>query len=464
MKNYCIALSITVSLVLFMYSCSKPGPKPPDNPYLSAGNETVFDASSTAFGDDFPILSGSQIRFHEVGEVVFNNTFVYNPKLAFPGLGPVYNNSSCLGCHVALGEGNPPAPGGPLVSMLFRISIPGTDEHGGPNPVPGYGGQLQNNGVGGADAEGTVDINYTVQNYTFADGTPYQLQIPQNAVMGTYAAWPSNAMISGRVAPRLVGLGFLEAIPESEILENVHSNLVVGDTTQINGKPNYVWDYTRSQVELGRFGWKCEAPSLLQQIAGAYKEDMGVTNYVFPEESSYGQPQFSYVPTGDPSPELSDSELNANVFYIQTLAPPARRNVYDPLVIRGQQIFNSAESQCASCHSPTLTTGINLSFPVISNITVHAYTDMLLHDMGNGLADNRPTYLATGRQFRTAPLWGVGLTQFIDPQGQFLHDGRARTLMEAIMWHGGEAYNAKEYVRNLSASDRNALIAFLQSL
>ncbi|HTA81291.1 MAG TPA: di-heme oxidoredictase family protein [Bacteroidia bacterium] len=464
MKKYIVSILSVIISVLVMYSCSKPGTPPPDNPYLSAGNETVFDNGSTAFGDDFPVISGSQLRFHDDGEAVFNNTFVYNPNLAFTGLGPVYNNSSCLGCHVGLGEGNPPAPGGPLVSMLFRISIPGKGPYGGPNPVPGYGGQLQNNAVGGAVPEGTIDIQYTNVNLSFADGTPYQLQIPQYTVTGTYTNWPSNALISGRVAPRLVGLGILEQIPENEILENVHGNLAMGDTSQINGKPNYVYDYTNQQMELGRFGWKCEAPSILQQTAGAYNQDMGVTNYVFPEESTYGQGQFAYVPAGDPSPELPDSELNENVFYVQTLAPPARRNVYDAQVVHGQQIFNSAGAQCASCHSPTLTTGVNFSFSIMSNLKVHAYTDMLLHDMGGGLADNRPTFSATGRQWRTAPLWGIGLVPLIDPQGQYLHDGRARTLMEAIMWHGGEAYNAKEYVRNLSAYDRDALIAFLQSL
>jgi CxxC motif-containing protein (DUF1111 family) len=257
-------------------------------------------------------------------------------------------------------------------------------------------------------------------------------------------------------------LGFLEVIPESEILQNVNNALPVGDTLQINGKPNYVWDYTNSQLEIGRFGWKAEAPTLLQQLAGAYKEDMGVTNYVFPEESSYGQPQWATRAPGDPTPELSDSELNDNVFYIQTVAVPARRNVYNPQVLRGQQVFQNA--QCASCHNPTMTTSVNVAFPELSNVTLHPYTDMLLHDMGAGLADNRPAFQATGRDWRTPPLWGIGLNQLVTPAGQFLHDGRARNLLEAIMWHGGEASAAKESVRNLSASDRAALIAFLQSL
>lgn len=465
MKKYLIILSCIAAVIIGLYSCEKPSPIPAssENPYLSAGPQTIFDQSSSAFGDDFPVLRADLVAIHESGENVFNETFVpYPSTITYNGLGPIFNNNSCGACHSGLGEGNPPASfGAPLTSMLFRISVPGTDPHGGPNPVPGFGGQLQNNGVGNTPAEGSVNIAYSNQTYSFADGSSYSLQIPTYTLVNPYMAFPSNGMLSPRVAPRMVGLGLLEVVPEGEILQH-QGNLPVGDTSQINGQPNYVWDYTNNQIEIGRFGWKAEAPTLLQQLAGAYKEDMGITNYVFPQESAYGQSQYGDVAKGDPSPELSDSELNANVLYCQTVAVPARRNVYDPKVERGQTIFQQA--QCASCHLPTLTTSVNVAFPEMSNITIHAYTDMLLHDMGAALADNRPTFKATGRQWRTQPLWGIGLTQLVNPSGQFLHDGRARNLMEAIMWHGGEATASREYVRNLSATDRNALIAFLQSL
>lgn len=469
-RKYIIPLCILMVFVVIMHACVKPTPFPAseENPYLSAGNETVFDISNSAFGDDFPVLNGPGLTLlHDNGEVIFNEVFFPAPSYYYTGLGPVYNNNSCNACHGGVGEGNPPAPGAPLGSMLFRISIPGTDPHGGPNPVPGFGGQLQNLAVTGVQPEGTVNISYTDYNFQFADGSSYQLQVPSYTVAQTYTSYPGNAMLSPRVAPRLIGLGLLEAVPETEILQNVNNALAVNDTTQINGKPNYVWDYTNNKLELGRFGWKSEQPTIKQQLAAAYQEDMGVTNSVFPQESSYGQPQYNAVQSiistpGEPSPELLDSTLYANVFYIQTLGVPARRNVYNPQVLRGQQIFQQA--QCASCHLPTMTTGIDVAFPELSNVTIHPYTDLLLHDMGSGLADNRPTYKATGRQYRTAPLWGIGLVPIVDPSGQYLHDGRARTLMEAIMWHGGEAYNAKQYVKNLSASDRAALIAFLQSL
>ena len=350
----------------------------------------------------------------------------------------------------------------------------------GPVDVTGFGGQLQNNAVAGIQPEGTVNITYTNVNLTFADGSPYQLQVPTYSVISTYIAWPAGSLISPRVALRLVGLGFLEAVSESAVLAN-QGKFPAGDTVDgINGKANYVWDYTTSSLQLGRFGWKAEQPSVKQQLCAAYKEDMGVTNSVFPVESSNGQSQYNaYITSGanngDATPELPDSELYANVEYIQTLAVPAERNGTDPQVIRGSQIFNSSGAQCASCHIPTITTSASLTYTdpqpaaddassLLTNTVIHPYSDMLLHDMGAGLADNRPTFAATGRQWRTPPLWGIGLIPIVDPSGQYLHDGRARNLMEAIMWHGGEAYAAKEYVRNLSASDRAALVAFLQSL
>lgn len=482
MKKYLIAISILLIFIIIMVSCKKTTTTgdsssiPASNSELSAGAETIFDESASAYGDDFPVIGSNLEHIHDYGEVIFNEIFTPPPGYAYTyytGLGPIFNNNSCNACHGGVGEGNPPAPGDPLVSMLFRLSVPGTDSLGGPKPIPGFGGQLQNNAVQGVLPEGTVNINYTNLNLTFADGSPYQLQAPNYTVTGTYMGFPGNGLISPRVAPRLIGLGFLEIIPASAIAASAGS-LPIGDTSQINGKPNYVWDYTTQSIQLGRFGWKAEQPTVKQQLCAAYQEDMGVTNSVFPQESSYGQSQYaSYA--GDPSPELPDSELYANVEYVQTLAVPAERNGSDPQVIRGAQIFNSAGAQCASCHTPTITTPMVASYidqppsgdnpmTLLVNTVIHPYTDMLLHDMGAGLADNRPTFSATGRQWRTPPLWGIGLVPIVDPAGQYLHDGRARNLMEAIMWHGGEAYNAKEYVRNLSASDRAALVAFLQSL
>jgi len=212
-------------------------------------------------------------------------------------------------------------------------------------------------------------------------------------------------------------------------------------------------------MTMGRFGWKAEQPNVLQQTAGAYVEDMGITNPLFPHESCQGQPQCD--PHAD-DPEITDSILHATAFYVRTLAVPARRATQDPQVVRGQELFTQA--QCDRCHVPMQRTAVNVAFPEMSDQTIFPYTDLLLHDMGPGLADGRPTYSADGQEWRTPPLWGIGLTQVVNGHQNFLHDGRARSLLEAVLWQGGEAEHAREAVRAMTASEREALIAFLNSL
>ncbi|MGH2648961.1 MAG: di-heme oxidoredictase family protein, partial [Ginsengibacter sp.] len=213
------------------------------------------------------------------------------------------------------------------------------------------------------------------------------------------------------------------------------------------------------KMELGRFGLKANTPTIKVQVASAYQQDMGVTNSLFPQESCYGQPQYD---GRDDDPELPDSILNAVAFYVRTLAVPARRNVTDTIVKQGEKIF--AQINCSGCHKPTIYTGVDVTLPVLSNQRIHPYTDLLLHDMGDGLADNKPDFLATGKEWRTPPLWGVGLLQRTNGTAFYLHDGRARTFEEAILWHGGEAEQSKHKFTQLSASARNALIQFLKSL
>jgi CxxC motif-containing protein (DUF1111 family) len=211
--------------------------------------------------------------------------------------------------------------------------------------------------------------------------------------------------------------------------------------------------------KLGRFGWKAGQPSLIQQSAGAYNEDMGVTSFIFPEENSFDQPQYDQL---NDDVELSDSLLHAVAFYMQTLGVPARRNAKDPEVIEGKRLFN--QIQCASCHIAKHVTASDMAFSSRSNQTIFPYTDMLLHDMGIGLADNRPEGLADGYEWRTQALWGIGLTRKINGHDYYLHDGRARSISEAILWHGGEAENSKEKFRNLNATQRQAVLKFLESL
>jgi CxxC motif-containing protein (DUF1111 family) len=337
------------------------------------------------------------------------------------------------------------------------VSIPGSDPHGGPNPVPGFGNQLQQRSTFGIAAEANVKIIYNEQQYQFTDGESYSLRYPVYTLENPYVALPGNAMISPRVAPPVFGLGLLEAIDEEDILSNADVNDSNGDG--ISGKPNYVWNVVENKKTLGRFGWKANNPTILQQTAGAYNEDMGITSFVIPLENSLDQSQYDGL---NDEYEISDSLLQSVAFYIRTLAVPARRNADHSDVLTGKKIFT--EAKCSACHVAVARTKVDVAFPEISNQVIFPYTDMLLHDMGEDLADHRPDFEADGREWRTSPLWGIGLTRVVNGHQNFLHDGRARTLMEAIMWHGGEAELSREHVRHLSKADREVLIKFLESL
>jgi CxxC motif-containing protein (DUF1111 family) len=219
-----------------------------------------------------------------------------------------------------------------------------------------------------------------------------------------------------------------------------------------------VWDEVKQQVSIGRFGWKAGNPTLLQQTAGAYKEDMGVTNPLFPVENCFGQDQCDSL-TDDP--EINMALLKTTAFYTQSLGVPGRRNSDDPAVKRGKELFSTLN--CSGCHHPSFNTGEH-EYTFLQNQLIFPYTDLLLHDMGAGLADHRPEFMANGQEWRTAPLWGIGLTHVVGAHSRFLHDGRARSIEEAILWHGGEAQPSQSDFKALPEKDRNALIAFLESL
>jgi CxxC motif-containing protein (DUF1111 family) len=448
-----------LTLAITVYGCIEPEPIPESgyNEWLSGGSQTIFDNGSGAFGAIFPNLSASREAVHDVGDAAFEQTFVTAPALINAGLGPVFNNVSCTSCHINDGRGKPPLGNEQISSLLIRVSIPGNDVHGGPNPVPGFGGQLQQRGIFNALPEANIKITYTEQPYRFADGETYSLRSPTYTLENPYISLPSGVMLSPRIAPPVFGLGLLEAIAEEDIL--ALADVEDRNSDGISGKPNYAWNIAEGKKTLGRFGWKAANPSILQQAASAYSEDMGITNFIFPKESSSGQQQYD---GRDDEYEVSDSLLRSVEFYIRTLAVPARRNADDAQVLVGKKIF--ADAKCSSCHVPRARTITNVAFSEISNQVIFPYSDLLVHDMGDDLADHRPDFDADGREWRTAPLWGIGLTRVVNGHQNFLHDGRARTLLEAIMWHGGEAEQSKNYVKSISKKDREALIKFLESL
>ncbi len=425
---------------------------------LSGGAATVFDATSHALSNEINGLSTRDARVHEIGDQTFSQTFVAPPSPIFTGLGPIFNNISCVNCHRNDGEGIPTA-GFSNSGLLMRLSLPGVDANNGPLAVPGFGTQLQDQAVAGAQPEANVNITYTDSSVTYPDGAVVNLIKPSYTIQNPYTSLPSNYMFSPRLAPPLVGMGLLENIPESTILSFVDAGDKNGDG--ITGKANYVYDEYTQKNELGRFGLKANTPTLLLQVATAYQQDMGVTSYVQKIESAEGQQQMSVV-HGDVQPELVDSLLNYVVFYIKTLAVPARRNVTDVDVKAGATLFN--QINCSGCHRPTMQSGIDLTLSQINNQRIHPYTDLLVHDMGPALADNRPDYLATGTEWRTAPLWGIGLLDLANGTPYFLHDGRARSFEEAILWHGGEAQKSKQQFMQLNSIQRNQILNFLQSL
>jgi CxxC motif-containing protein (DUF1111 family) len=445
-------------LVLLLAKCQKAAVFSTDkyDERLSGGNATVFDITSHAFSNMFPGLSTYDAEVHGFGDAAFSKIFVTAPAPINPGLGTIFNNNSCISCHHNDGIGLPTA-GESRSSLLMRISIPGTDVHGGPLAAPGYGLQLQDKAVYGKVPECKVNIAYADNTYSFDDGETYALRAPTYTLSNLYAALPAGYMLSPRLAPPMFGLGLLESVPESEIVAMADPNDSDGDG--IKGHPNYVWDVATQSRKLGRFGWKANTASILTQVAAAYNQDIGITNKIFPVENSFGQAQYDGL---QDDPELPDSTLNAVRFYAATLAVPARRDVTDATNKRGELLFKQAK--CESCHRQTLTTGVNVAFKPLSNQLIHPYTDMLVHDMGPGLADNRPDFLANGQEWRTASLWGLGLFETVNSPGYYLHDGRARTITEAIMWHGGEAEASRIFFSKLSKVDRYAILKFLKSL
>lgn len=433
----------------------------PDSGYderMSGGEATTLDASSKAFSNVVDGLNARNGEVHILGDATFGQTFVAPPSPIFSGLGPIFNNISCINCHRNDAEGIPTA-GLSNSGLLCRLSLPGIDLFGGPLEIPGFGTQLQDQAVVGIRPEANVDISYSFLPVAYPDGTVVTLRQPAYSLKNPYIPLPASYLLSPRLAPPLVGEGFLENIPESTILSFVDANDANGDG--ITGKANYVHDYFTNKTELGRFGLKANTPTLLTQVATAYQQDMGITSYVFPKESAFTQTQMSGM-TSDVNVELPDSLINYVVYYIKTLAVPARRNVTDADVVLGKALF--AQANCTGCHRTTMQSGIDLTLPQISNQRIHPYTDLLLHEMGTGLADNRPDYLASGTQWRTKPLWGIGLLTAANGTPYYLHDGRARTVEEAILWHGGEAARSKQAFMRMGITDRARLLKFILSL
>jgi len=404
------------------------------------GDATVDDRTAEAFSHPLPTLDAAEQERHRFGKSPV--AFMWAP----PQLGPLFNHSSCLACHLGDGRGASQIGPGFGSQALIRVSLAaGTPAvPGGPVPVPGFGTQLQDHAVGQLP-EVVARLTWVEMEERYGDGEIVMLRSPRLTVtLPSGEALPIAMQMSYRQGPPLIGLGLLEAVPDDELYARADPDDADGDG--ISGRVNLVWDAAARTTRPGRFGHKASVATLREQTAGAFANDIGLTNELFPDE------------TGEK--DVSDVQLADSAYFISTIAVP-RAAGRSPAAWRGRDLFD--RFGCAGCHTPTLVTGAH-ELPQLAGQTIHPYTDLLLHDVGDLLTDARPDFTAIGVEWRTPPLWGLGLAQVVNPDATFLHDGRARTIAEAILWHGGEAKAARDRFQQASRRDRAALLSFLETL
>ena len=494
--------------------------------HKSGGDATLFISNENAFGTRPRAIADD---FQLDGHFTSGDHLFRTPD---NGIGPILNTGSCQGCHLNDGRGVVPnSPSDPLSSMLVKIA----DSLG--NADPTYGDQIQPFAVQGFTSDdftsgfskhdGSVSgtelfgeafpyVEYEIIKGSYPDGMGYELRKPVYKVRDlSYGPFLDDIRFSARLAPQVFGVGLLDAIPQENILKLVDEN--DKDNDGISGRASMVKDIFSGEMVIGRFAYKAQNPSVLQQVAGAYNGDMGVSTSVFPKEPCTENQLACQLATEQESNigevfDLSDHSLALVEFYNRVLGVPARRGyhienkTWNTEVTAGRELF--FKSNCTGCHTPRHVTteakgsvlgGLTLGgltenaepITVLSNQTIFPYTDLLLHDMGGscqvtretveglscsagaechyvqrceGLADGVIQGDANGNEWKTPALWGIGLVQTVNPNSTFLHDGRARTIEEAVLWHDGEAKRSKEMFMSLSASERGQLLSFLKSL
>jgi CxxC motif-containing protein (DUF1111 family) len=482
----------------------------------AAGDQSITDVSTDEFGyaQHIPNLSPKMLADFITGKVLFEADFGthvgYNPATTYdcprgstPGtkiptivtpplpsplfsagnsysnatLGgiarPGFTSSACFSCHHLDGKGAPADEKGMGSTLLKLFSGDGKTVEAGPDPL--YGTILDQHVTGAGTPEAKPAITWQTSTVTLGDGTTVELRKPVLAT-GTLRDGPLGAAthISARIPRPVFGLGFLEAVPTATILGLADPDDANGD--HVSGRPNFVKDPKTGATVLGRFGWKAGTSSLREQAALAFVNDIGVTSPLYPtHRCGAGQTACTTAVASATAPQLADTDLDHIQSYLRGLSVPPRRNYQDPAAIAGKQVF--AAIGCNRCHVPNLVTSSTYEVPELRNIPIQPFTDLLLHDLGAGLADDAPAEegSATGSEWRTAPLWGNGtgmavLQPAIDafdpnnhppPGGIYLHDGRARSITEAVLWHGGEAQLMRDAFATLPAAARAQLLAYV---
>ena len=420
----------------------EPGEENPGGAATSAHRTDTTEA----FSHFSPNMGLSRELDFKLGNAIFRKFWVSAPSStkSSDGLGPLYNARACQSCHLKDGRGHPPR-GERIedrsVSMFLRLSIPPETEAQRQAlaegllaviPEPTYGGQLQELGIQGHPGEGRMVVTYVEVPVELAGGEVVSLRRPSYRIADLgYGPLHPRTMMSPRMTPQMIGLGLIEAIPAEAILAREDPDDRDGDG--ISGRANRAWSVEHKQLMLGRFGWKAGQPTVLQQSAEAFAGDIGIGSWINPRafgDCTALQVLCRHAPHGDteaaPNEEISAKLLDLVAFYARNLAVPSRRDPAAPEVLAGKRLFHA--SGCAACHAPSFTTGDASPDPHLRQQKIWPYSDFLLHDMGDGLADGRPEGLADGREWRTAPLWGIGLTETVNGHAFFLHDGRARNV------------------------------------
>lgn len=439
-------------------------------------------ADRHSFSKPLANLDRQQGLDFRVGRAIFDKLWVFAPSstTASDGLGPLYNARSCAQCHRGNGRGQleqqtPLAQHKPPVSLFLRLSRP---DDGSPEAKrqlqqfgsisdPVYGRQLQTFAWPDGAAEGRLQITYTEKVVHLNGGEQVSLRQPKYDIdqLG-YGPLHPQTRISPRFAPAMIGLGLLEAISDEDL--KALSDPLDEDNNGISGRLNRVWDREQQRLTVGRFGWKATAPTLNQQNLSALNGDIGISSSLYPDP--YGdctdqQADCRRQANGNSSqhehleaPQIMTRVLNN---YTRYLAVPRRHQVAGPATLAGKALFYQAG--CVNCHRPSFVTRGDAD-PRLASQHIWPYSDLLLHDMGSELADQQDEFSARGNEWRTPPLWGLGLTQAVAGQAQYLHDGRARTLLEAILWHAGEGRSSRQQVINMTPEQRQQLMQFLESL